>query len=170
MMFSSVVLWTVLPGLKNPWMLCFQGHRQYISHCGSICVLFEFQFPFWRRLSESDHSFPNDALLSPGFNLSVDILSGWCFTGEKWFLLLFAWSWPVRPSDRVFPSSLPRGLRLSQSYSVSEVGVVEVKSYLTTPINLFILNTALGCNWLILQIFSPAWCRQSCLSFLMPFH
>lgn len=87
---------------------------------------------------------------------------------EKVESILVARSWPAPGSDWVFPSSLPRGLHLSQSHSVSDVGVVEVKSYMTTPINLVILDRTLGCNWLILQIFSLR-LMSSALSFLIFF-
>lgn len=57
-----------------------------------------------------------------------------------------ACSWLMLVSDWVFPSSLPRGLHLSQSYSVSDMGVVGVRSSMTTPANLVIMDTALCCN------------------------
>lgn len=57
----------------------------------------------------------------------------WCFAGGKRFLLSLRAGWGSAPIG-FFPSPMPRGLNLSQSYSVPEVGVVEVKSYMTTPI------------------------------------
>lgn len=96
-----------------------------------------------------------DSLLSPAFNLSV-CQSSWLWGDsadvsleKNRFPLLFLEA--VCSSELVFPSPLPQEMHLSQSKVVSEVGVVGVKSYMTTPINLVILNTTLACNWVIFQ-------------------
>ena len=158
----------------------FQGQRPHsLPHDTVVPFVLMFGFRFWFRVLHwlmlgfdkgpvsQTTGFQMDALLSPGFNLSVCwyLLAprwlSWCFIGEKWFLLLLLWAGRVLRSDWVFPPSLPRGRHLSQSHSVPEVGVVEVRSYMTTPINLVISDTTVGCNCLILQIFSPTSCPHT---------
>lgn len=145
--------------LESPALYLMTLWFSFVLHRGSVLVWYctLTWFGLWHRARQWNHRFPN-------WCTSVSCFQPQCllFLGLVMTQLMFhrrkaapafvSRGWRRLVSDLVFPSPLPWVLHLGWSCFVSEVGVARVRSYVTTPINLVILNSTLAYWFVFLTV------------------